>query len=227
MFHSKDGLFNIDIVKNISDQVLPAADFSVFNIPLDKVEAKLLFNNIKKVPTAKHLTLMMCRHKKADQLQGFNNISTFGPILSFSDTIHISYDTTLHRGHGFSALAETAFLFYKEAPPNYENTGWYRDSFSNASNFWDTSPYKSDADRKDKSESTVFSKFAWDVGLLMLTSCQPLEHKSFIWALDPNDVNMFHFCKTFSVKVYTYVESVDNAEKILKLYEEVTSSCVS
>lgn len=221
MFKSRDGLLNVDVVKKVSDQPLPASDFSIFNVPVEKSDAKQLFNNIKNVCTFKHLSLITCRHKKAEQLQGYNNISTYGNVLGFADTVNITYQTTLHRGHGFSSLAETAFLFYKEAPPNYEVTSWYRDGFSNATNFWDTNPYSSDPDRKDKSESTVYSKFTWDVGLLMLTACQPLEHKSFVWGQDPMDINMFRFCKTFTVKVYTFAESTDAAEKVLAAYEEV------
>lgn len=224
MLRSVDGLLTIEAAKVKSDLIIPASDVSVVNVPESPSEADKLFKSIYNVPTDRHLCLVLVRHSKGEYLKALSNVTKI-KHLDYMDEVHITYQKSSKRAGSFTHLGESGFLFYKGSQPVVENTNWFRNDVNglNASNHWDLGIYSvSDDKLKEKGERTVFPKFAWELGLLLVTLATPLQHKRVVWTL-PWDENLLHFAHEWGLRLHLVTTSDVDAYDALTAYEKIVS----
>lgn len=219
MLRSSDGNFTVDSIKNKSNMVIPAADVSVINIPVKTTEFDQLVKSVENIPTDKHLVLFTSRHTKADVLRSVANLTRI-KNLEFLDIVHLTYQKSSRKTGSFTHLAECGYLFYKGITPSIDNTFWFRgNSFANASNHWDVSPYSDDR-MKENTDISVYPKFAWDIGLILMTLAYPLSHNKMVWSL-PWDEGLISFSVNSGVKLHLITSNDDDAVLALKTYEDL------
>jgi len=223
MLRSSDGLLTIEAVKTKSDLIIPASDVSVVNIPIVASESEKLFSAIYNVPTDRHVCLVLVRHSKGDYLKALGNVSKI-KHLDYMDEVHITYQKSSKRAGSFTHLGESGFLFYKGSQPIVENTNWFRNDSNglNASNHWDLGIYAPTDDKiKEKGNQTVYPKFAWELGLLLMTLASPIQHKRVVWTL-PWDDNLLNFVSEWGLRLHLVTSSDVDAYDALTAYEKIT-----
>ena len=224
MLRSADGLLTIEASKLKSDLIVPASDVSVVNVPENSSESEKLFKAIYNVPTDRHLCLALLRHSKGDYLKALGNVAKI-KHLDYMDEVHITYQKSSKRAGSFTHLGESGFLFYKGSQPTVENTNWFRNDVNglNSSNHWDLGIYSvSDDKLKEKGERTIFPKFAWELGLLLMTLATPLQHKRVVWTL-PWDENLLHFAYEWGLRLHLVTISDVDAYDALTAYEKIVN----
>lgn len=222
MIKSQDGLLSIQVVSTdkVWEVPLSKADVYVFNVPVKTEDAKLLLKRINESASMDSVTLLTFRHNKAEVVKAIANVADLSEFknLIFGDTVLLSYQTTSKRG-SLSKLGEIGVILSKGiASPTWDQTSWYREDAANASNFWDLTPY--DHDVKEPVSRTTYGQFAWDLGLLTLCLVHPPRHRKLVWG-NPPDTNLLAFAKTFNVQVDCFVHKIEEANELLKKYEEI------
>lgn len=221
MLRSINGNLTIEAVKDKSNIIIPASDVSVINTPVDDKNFEKIVKNISSVPTDKHICVMTARHTKAELLKSLSNLHKVKD-LEFLDIAYLSYQKSGRRTGSFTHLAEPAYIFYKGLPPSVENTSWFRGSNSpNASNHWDFSPYDG-GDIKENTDHSVYPKFSWDFGLILMTLAHPVNYKKIVWTL-PWDENLISFVVNFDVKLHLITTTDSEAIEAMKCYELLKS----
>lgn len=224
MLRSNDGMLTIEAIKTKSDLIIPASDVSVVNVPLISSESDKLFNAIYNVPTDRHLCLVLARHSKSDYLKALNNITKI-KVLDYMDEVHITYQKSSKRAGSFTHLGESGFLFFKGGQPTVENTNWFRNDSNglNASNHWDLDIYShTDEKNKEKGNKTIYPKFAWELGLLLMTLATPIQHKRIVWTV-PWDENLLHFVSNWGLKLHLVTATDVDAYDALTVYEKINN----
>lgn len=224
MLRSVDGFFTIEANKTKTDLIFPASDVSVVNVPENSNESDKLFKSIYNVSTDRHLCLVLARHSKSDYLKALSNITKI-KHLDYMDEIHITYQKSSKRSGSFTHLGESGFLFYKGSQPVVENTSWFRNDINglNASNHWDLGIYSILEDSlKEKGDKTIFPKFSWELGLLLMTLATPLQHKRIVWTL-PWDENLLYFIKAWGLRLHLITSSDVDAYDALTAYEKIVA----
>lgn len=222
MLRSADGSLTIESIKTKGDLIIPASDVSVVNVPLISSESEKLFNAIYNVPTDRHICLVLARHSKGDYLKALGNVAKI-KNLDYMDEVHITYQKSSKRAGSFTHLGESAFLFYKGGQPTVENTSWFRNDSNglNASNHWDLDIYSpADEKIKEKGNKTIYPKFAWELGLLLMTLATPIQHKRIVWTL-PWDENLMQFVHDWGLKLHLVTASDVDAYDALQAYEKL------
>ena len=220
MLRSIDGQFTAESIKNKANMIIPASDVSVINIPIKINDFDQIVKSIESIATDKHLVLFTSRHTKGDLLKAVSNLTRI-KNLEFLDIIHLTYQKSSRKTGSFTHLGESGYLFYKGITPSVDNTSWFRGSGSaNASNHWDVSPY-SDDKIKEQVELSIYPKFAWDIGLLLMTLAYPLEHNKLVWTL-PWDEGLISFSVNSGVELHLITSSDDDAIQALNIYEQLS-----
>lgn len=224
MLRSTDGQFTAESIKNKANMIIPASDVSVINIPIKINDFDQILKTVEAVPTDKHLVLFTSRHTKGDLLKAASNLTRI-KNLEFLDIVHLTYQKSSRKTGSFTHLAESGYLFYKGITPSVDNTAWFRGANSaNASNHWDVSPY-SDDKIKEQSELSIYPKFAWDIGLLLMTLAYPLEHNKLVWTL-PWDEGLISFSVNSGVKLHLITSNDDDAVQALNTYEQLSKKAM-
>lgn len=221
MLRSADGLLTIEAIKTKNDLIIPASDVSVVNVPVMPNEAEKLFSAIYNVPTDRHVCLILVRHSKGEYLKALGNITKI-KNLDYMDEVHITYQKSSKRAGSFTHLGESGFLFYKGGQPIVENTSWFRNDSNglNASNHWDLDIYApADEKIKEKGNRTIYPKFAWELGLLLMTLATPIQHKRIVWTL-PWDENLLQFTHEWGLRLHLVTASDVDAYDALTAYEK-------
>jgi hypothetical protein len=224
MLRSVDGLLTIEASKTKSDLIIPASDVSVVDVPESPSESEKLFKAIYNVPTDRHVCLVLVRHSKGEYLKALGNVTKI-KHLDYMDEVHITYQKSSKRAGSFTHLGESGFLFYKGSQPVVENTNWFRNDINglNASNHWDLGVYSvSDDKLKEKGDRTIFPKFAWELGLLLMTLATPLQHKRIVWTL-PWDENLLQFASEWKIRLHLVTTSDVDAYDALTAYEKIVN----
>ena len=209
MYRSKDGKVSVDVVQTLNEAVLPAADFSMINVPVNTVEALGAFEQLFNTPTHKHVCLAFVRHTRQVKLQALANIIK-SPFL-YLDTVHIWYEKPSSSSNiGFLPIAEDAYVLYKGEAPTPKNTVWFGDGQPNATNMWGVAP----AEREGRAH-THYKHFAWEIGLLLYSICQPVQVRKFIYALDEDHPHVLKFCREYNLDVHIITKSDEEAKKII------------
>jgi len=230
VFKTEDGVVDITVAKDISDIVFQPADWSMVNIPLDPEKAERLANNLFNMPSHRHVSLVMNRHKRKERIKGLSALSAFDDkSWKFLDSITASYGKpSTCSNNGFLPLAEHAFLFYKGTVPDPKETHWASaGEYQNATNEWVLVP-------QDKEsvyfKQTYYQKFSWDLQLLMLSLCGRGEHSRFIYGVsmgasmsDAEVRSLYTFCKKYNLTVELIVSDVEKAEEILMHIENANT----
>lgn len=224
MLRSNDGLLTVEAIKTKGELIIPASDVSVVNAPIVSSESEKLFKAIYNVPTDRHVCLVLVRHSKSDYLKALGNVSKI-KHLDYMDEVHITYQKSSKRAGSFTHLGESGFLFYKGSQPIVENTNWFRNDSNglNASNHWDLGIYSVTDDKlKEKGEKTIYPKFAWELGLLLMTLATPIQHKRIVWTL-PWDENLLNFVIEWGLRLHLVTASDVDAYDALTAYEKIVS----
>lgn len=220
MFKTRDGSVRIDIAEDLSEVSFPASDFSIINIPTDHEEAEDLFKNLYNSPAFRHISLVLCRHKRSDRMRAMSNFDRIGKF-SYLDSVHIWYErASSSSNNGFLPVSEQGVLLYKGSTPDVRKTEWFSQDgqHSNATTLWNVAPSEGEG-----ISSTYFQKFCWEVLLLLMSMSAPLEHNRFIYGFPANGdaISLFKFCKKFNINVQLYVKTAKEASDLLEKYKEV------
>lgn len=224
MLRSIDGSVTIESVKAKGELIVPASDVSVVNVPISPSESDKLFSAIYNIPTDRHVCLVLIRHSKNDYLKALSNVTKI-KHLDYMDEVHITYQKSSKRAGSFTHLGESGFLFYKGSQPIVENTNWFRNDVNglNASNHWDLGVYNTNEDKlKEKGNMTVFPKFAWELGLLLMTLASPVQHKRIFWSL-PWDENLLNFVYEWKLRLHLVTATDVDAYDALTAYEKIVN----
>jgi hypothetical protein len=218
MIRSHDDVIRVSVVESIGDATPVAADFSIINLPIDAEQAKRALSNLYNAPTARHVALLLNRHRRKDRLAVNGHIAkaeSFG--LSYLDTVSIWYERPSScSNNGFLPMCEVGQLVYKGATPDVKSTEWFGDDTSNATNLWGVTTQ----DEEGK-QLTYHQKFCWEVPLLLLSLSKPLEYRRFVYAADLTEQELpllFKFCRHFNIGVDLYVNSDKLATHIVRSY---------
>lgn len=225
MLRSIDGMLTVEASRTKTDLIIPASDVSVVNVPENSAESDKLFKSIYNVSTDRHICLVLIRHSKGDYLKALSNVTKI-KNLDYMDEVHITYQKSSKRSGSFTHLGESGFLFYKGSQPIVENTSWFRNDANglNASNHWDLGIYSISEDKiKEKGDRTIFPKFSWELGLLLMTLATPLQHKRVVWTLSW-DENLLNFITEWGLRLHLITNSDVDAYDALTAYEKIVSS---
>lgn len=216
MYRSRDGKITVDVVKTSGDAVFPAADFSILNIPVNPGDAKSMFFNLFNSPAQRHMTLILDRHPRKSKLEAIGNLKEATQHgFSYLDTVHLWYERANTSSNiGLLPVAEGGHIFYKGDIPNVKNTSWFSPDNPNATNHWGLSP----AEYEGRA-ATYHKKFAWEIGLLLYTMSEPVEHKRMIYGLDDDHEHVLKFAKVYGIQVHFLATSDAVAKQILSRYE--------
>lgn len=214
MYRSSDGKITADSVSSIGDAVFPAADISMFNLPVDGNIAKCFFENLYNSPSQNHILLLFNRQSRKEKLTATKNISNISGF-EFLDVVHLWYEKPSTSSNiGLLPVAEEAYLLYKGDIPNVKNTSWFSDGNPNATNMWGLSP----AEHENRS-ATYHKKFAWEIALLLYTMKEPLAHNRIIYGLEDDYEHVLKFAKTYNINVHFVANSDNVAKQIISRYE--------
>jgi len=218
MIRSHDDLIRIEVIKSIGNIPPVAADFSIINLPVSAECARNELMSIYNSPTARHISLLLNRHKKKDKVDAMLNVTIAQSIgFEFFDTVSIWYERPSScSNNGFLPVCEIGNVFHKGPAPDAKSTEWFGDETSNATNLWNVSPQK-----EEKSQATYYQKFCWEVPLLLLSMSKPLEHKRFIYDAELTDgelESLFSFVRYFNIGVQLHETSEAMALHIIRRY---------
>ena len=214
MFRSHDDLIRIDVCRNINSVIFPPVDCSILNIPDDANDAKNLFSSLWNAPAVHHLSLLFCRHKKKNRLKAMSNFAN--TPFSYLDSVHIWYEKASScSNNGFLPLSEQGVLLHKGTIPNIKNTDWFASDLSNATTLWNVS-----VQEKEPRQFTYHQKFSWEIVLLLLSMCKPWTYQRFIYGFSGDRDSIFEFCRTFNIGVQLYESTAQEANELIKQYEE-------
>jgi hypothetical protein len=200
--------------------VFPPASWSVINLPVDQVEARDMFKNLFNTPTARHVSLALCRHRRKERLGATANVA-FSQTMGwhYLDTVSIWYEKpSTCSNNGLLPVAEPGFLLYKGDTPDAKRTSWFGQDIANATNLWNLAPQED-----EDGAYSYYQRFSWELNMLLMSLATPLEHTRFIYAapLAESDwTGLFKFCKHFMVGVQLYVKTHAEAEAVVAAYEK-------
>jgi hypothetical protein len=218
MYKSEDKLININVVKDMSNTVFQPAAWSIVNLSHHKEETATMFNNLFQTPTQKHVVLALCRHKRRDRLAAISTISEIGKF-NYLETVSLAYEKPKScSNNGFLPLAEVGFVLYKGASPDTTKTKWFRDDYNNSTNLWDLS-----VQGPREGDITYYQRFSWELSMLMMSLCAPLNIRKFIYGLPLNHderESLFKFCREMNMAVELFVPTTADAVDLIKHYEE-------
>ena len=231
MIRSSDGVVDITVASDTSEIVFQPADWSIMNIPIKEVLASKLSDNLFNMPTHRHISLVLNRHRRKDRMKGLSCLSSFdNKNWRFLDNVSLSYGRpSACSNNGFLPLCEHGYIFYKGDTPDTKNTEWASEAeHINATNNWELFLQKNEDAFQP---NTYYQKFSWDLQTLLMSLCGQLEHSRFIYGVLQGKVaaseikSIYTFCKNNSLSVELITASTDVAENILnqveKLIEEV------
>lgn len=236
MLKTEDGVINITVAKDISDVVFQPSDWSVVNIPSDTAKAKRLAENLYNMPSHRHVSLVLNRHRRKDRIKGLASLSAFdNKSWRFLDNVSVSYGKpSTCSNNGFLPLCEQGFIFYKGDTPDTKNTAWASDgTYQNATNEWVLCPQPIE---NVYFKQTYYQKFSWDMQLLLMSMCGQREYSRFIYGLAYSSISpvevrsLYAFCLKYHLTVEVIVSDMHLAEQFLeyakksnkKILEEVT-----
>lgn len=219
MLMSKDGLIKVDQAVDLASVVFPPSSWSIVNLPVDSTEAESMFKNLYNTPTARHVSLALCRHRRKERLQATANVAQSQAIgWGYLDTVSIWYEKpSTCSNNGLLPVAEPGFLLYKGDTPDAKRTAWFGENIANATNLWNIAPQEA-----EDGTYSYYQKFSWELNMLLMSLATPLEHTRFIYAMPvaaSDWSTIFKFCKHFLVGVQLYAKTHAEAEAIVAAYE--------
>jgi hypothetical protein len=218
MIRSHDDLIRIEVIENRGCIPPVASDFSIINLPLSMTGAQMELSSIYNSPTARHVSLLLSRYKRKEQLESLQNVTIAEKVgFDFFGSVSIWYEKPSScSNNAFLPVCETGYLFYKGAQPDAKATEWFGDGTSNATNLWNVS-----VQEHEPSQATYYQKFCWEVPLLLLSLAKPLEHRRFIYDAELTDSelsSLFSFVRHFNIGVQLYETSESMALHIIRRY---------
>lgn len=218
MIRSHDDLIRIEVIENRGNIPPVAADFSIINLPLSAAGAHTEMSSVYNSPTARHVSLLLNRYKRKEQLDALQNVLIAGKVgFEFFGSVSIWYEKPSScSNNAFLPVCETGYLFYKGTQPDAKTTEWFGDGTSNATNLWNVSVQEA-----EKAPATYYQKFCWEVPLLLLSLAKPLEHRRFIYDAELTDGeldSLFSFVRHFNIGVQLYETSEAMALHIIRRY---------
>jgi hypothetical protein len=221
MLTSKDGLIRVDQVASLASIVFPPSAWSVMNLPTDPADAQAMYKNLFNTPTARHVSLALCRHRRKERLAATANVVLSQDAgWSYLDTVSLWYEKpSTCSNNGLLPVAEPGFLLYKGDTPDAKRTSWFGEkNAANATNLWNLATQE-----EEDATWSYYQKFSWEMNMLLMSLATPLEHTRFIYGMplaESDWTSVFKFCKHFLVGVQLYVKAHDEAEAILAAYEK-------
>lgn len=217
MLKSKDEYITIHWSKNVSDATFQPADWSIINTPATPKDAAKISKNIYNSATSKHICLAFNRQKKNKKIETMANFPVFSQSSpwEFLDAVTVLYEKPASSSStGFLSLAEPGYLFFKGLSPDVNNTKWFSDKYSNATNFWDVCA------RNDEKigKNTYYRQFSWELGLLLYSLCGIHEYRSFLYLDNFNNAELLsihNFCKEHELKAQLHVSTIEKAKKAI------------
>lgn len=210
MYRSKDGKITVEVVTKMDNLgALPAAAFSLVNIPVLPMESKTLFERLYNTPSKNHIVLAFARHSRATKLESLGNLGSIP--FKFLDQIHIWYEKPSSSSNiGLLPVAEDAYIFYKDDAPKVKNTNWYSVDHPNASNMWGVTPYSGEG-----RAHTHYRYFSWEVALLLWTMANPIETRKLIYGLEDDHYHVLKFCREYDFSAHILTKASEEAQKII------------
>jgi len=223
MLKTSDERITITPASSASDIVFEPADWSVSNIPTTADEADALARHLYYMPVNNHVALLLCRHKRKERLKGLSMVNSFvnrsksDPVeWKFLDTVCIWYEKPSScSNNGLLPVSEPGFLVYKGSIPDTSKTKWFNEEHSNATNLWNLS---SQPEEENKFLSTYHQKFSWEMNLLLMSLCGPLEYRRFIYAFPMNETelrSLHKMCVVHDLKAQLVASNIEEAEKMI------------
>lgn len=219
MLKSTDGLIKVDQAASLADVVFPPASWSVINIPVDSSEAQAVFKNLYNSPTTRHVSLVLCRHRRRDRLAATSNIN-LAPSQGWSylDTVSVWYEKpSTCSNNGLLPISEPAFLLHKGEMPDTRRTSWFSKDAANATNLWNL------ATQEKEGDASSYQKFSWEMNMLLMSLAAPLEHGRFIYGAPITGTehkSLFGFCRRFGIGVQLYTKTHSESEALISEYEK-------
>jgi hypothetical protein len=214
MLSSKDGLIHVDQTNDLSKIVFPQAAWSVINIPTDEAEARDLQERLYNSFSSRHLVLGLFRHKKNEKPAALRNIKS---LFHIYDYITLSYEKATGSSNGLLSLSEWAVILYKGQSPDGEKTQWFAEAGHRAAaNIWAL------GQQEHEPFAPTYQRFSWEANLMMLSLAKPLETVKFIYATGWQQSELpsiFGFCQAHNVSVQLYTKTIEEAKKVITLYE--------
>lgn len=228
MIKSSDGLVTITPAATPSDIVFEPSDWSIANIPANEKDADALARHLYYMPVSNHVSLLLCRHRRKDRLKAMSMVHSFvyrdkaDPVeWNFLDTVCIWYEKPSScSNNGLLPVSEPGFLVYKGDVPDTSKTQWFNDEYSNSTNLWNVSPQP---EEQKTFKYTYNQKFSWEMNLLMMSLCGPLEYRRFIYALPMNGSelrSMHKLCRVHNLKAQLVSKNIEDAEKMIQEIEK-------
>lgn len=220
MLKSSDGLIRVDQASTLADVVFPPASWSVINLPIDPDEARTIFKNLYNSPTARHISLALCRHRRKDRLAATANVGLASyQNWSYLDTVSIWYEKpSTCSNNGLLPIAESGFILHKGEAPEATRTKWFApEDRDNATNLWNL------ATQKDEATASYYQRFSWEMNMLLMSLAAPLEHARFIYGMPISDIEhelIFGFCRHFGIGVQLYAKTHIESEALITEYEK-------
>ena len=220
---TKCGLVTVTPANSLADMVFQSADWSCITLPLTFNKTMSMAENLYNMPSSNHVCLVYPRAKRKDKIGILQNLSAFEEAgWNALDAVSITYEKPFNcSNNGLLPLAETVYIFYKTSVPNMKQTGWFSESYQNASSHWDVRVQK---EEQKFFKSTYCHKFSWEVQMLMMSMVSPFENKRFFYGLPitTSEIkSLYGFCNKYGIKAEVFCDTADKEAKLIAACESV------
>jgi len=214
---------SIVTVMDLAECIFQPSDWSIINLPDDSSKAHKLSKNLFNMPNTRHISLLLCRHRRKDKLMAMKNLAAFSSWV-FMDHVSIVYEKpSTASSNGLLPVSEHGYIVYKGDSPNADKTAWFDGEYKNATNNWALGVQEIES---EFFKSTYYQKFSWELQLLMYSLVGVREYARFIYGLPISETelrSLFLFCKHYQMSCDLIISGDDKEQKKIK-YEQLLKS---
>lgn len=218
---SSDGVIVIDVLDSIErEMVLPQADFSLVEMPLEPNGVLDLFSSLYRTQRNNHASLVVSRLPRKLRLKAFANAIIPEAVgFKFHDTVTIVSQETFKRIPGnLTSLGEVGILFTKSDDVNKEASSWFNTEFGDCTNVWDVTPQPAEHITK-----TVSRHFCHEVGYLLANCASPLVCRKFLVMASLETAHV-DFAKKAKMSMHGVTTDELSAKRMIRYYNKIAGS---